>query len=67
MTPFATFIARFMLETMVGMIVGIILVLGLLWFGFDAIPADPLQVILGYSLLMLFSFLLVLYFVLFVT
>ncbi len=55
-TPFATFIARFMLETMVGMIVGIILVLGLLWFGFDAIPADPLQVILGYSLLMLFSF-----------
>lgn len=55
-TPFATFIARFMLETMVGMIVGIILVLGLLWFGFDAIPADPLQLILSYFLLMLFSF-----------
>ncbi len=55
-TPFATFVSRFMLEAMVGMIVGIILVLGLLWFGFDAIPADPLQVILGYLLLMVFSF-----------
>ena len=55
-TPFATFIARFLLEAMVGMVVGGILVLGLLWFGFDAIPADPLQVILGYALLMVFSF-----------
>lgn len=55
-TPFATFVARFILEVMVGMMVGIILVLGLLWFGFDAIPADPLQVILGYLLLMVFSF-----------
>lgn len=35
---------------MVGMMVGIILVLGLLWCGFDAIPADPLQVILIYLL-----------------
>lgn len=55
-TPFATFIARFLLEVIVGLVVGIILVLGLLWFGFDAIPADPLQVILGYQLLMVFSF-----------
>ncbi|HHQ4635876.1 TPA: ABC transporter permease [Aeromonas veronii] len=55
-TPFSTFIARFMLETMVGMIVGVILVLGLLWFGFDAIPADPLKVIVAYLLLMVFSF-----------
>lgn len=55
-TPFATFIARFVLEVMVGMVVGCILVLGLLWFGFDAIPADPLLVILGYLLLMVFSF-----------
>lgn len=55
-TPFATFIARFILEVIVGVIVGIILVLGLLWFGFDAIPADLLQVILGYLLLMVFSF-----------
>jgi capsular polysaccharide transport system permease protein len=55
-TPFATFVSRFILEVMVGMMVGIILVLGLLWFGFDAIPADPLQVILGYLLLMVFSF-----------
>ncbi|WP_429080643.1 ABC transporter permease [Aeromonas bivalvium] len=55
-TPFATFIARFVLEVMVGMVVGCILVLGLLWFGFDAIPSDPLQVILGYLLLMIFSF-----------
>ncbi|EGX6952707.1 ABC transporter permease [Aeromonas hydrophila] len=55
-TPFATFIARFILEVIVGMMVGIILVLGLLWFGFDAIPADPLQVIIIYLLLMVFSF-----------
>ncbi len=55
-TPFATFVARFMLEVMVGMVVGCILVLGLLWFGFDAIPADLLKVILGYLLLMVFSF-----------
>jgi len=55
-TPFSTFIARFTLEMMIGMVVGCILVLGLLWFGFDAIPADPLQVILGYTLLMIFSF-----------
>lgn len=55
-TPFATFIARFILETMIGMVVGGILVMGLLWFGFDAIPADPLQVLLGYLLLMVFSF-----------
>lgn len=55
-TPFATFVARFMLEAMIGMVVGIILVLGLLWFGFDAIPSDPLMVILGYMLLMIFSF-----------
>jgi len=55
-TPFTTFIARFMLEAMVGLVVGAILVLGLLWFGFDAIPADPLMVILGYMLLMVFSF-----------
>ncbi|WP_429040243.1 ABC transporter permease [Aeromonas media] len=55
-TPFATFVARFILEVMVGMMVGIILVLGLLWFGFDAIPADPLKVILIYLLLMVFSF-----------
>ncbi len=55
-TPFATFIARFILETMIGMAVGCILVLGLLWFGFDAIPSDPLQVILIYLSLMIFSF-----------
>ncbi len=55
-TPFATFVARFTLESMVGMVVGGILVLGLIWFGFDAIPADPLQVVLSYALLMIFSF-----------
>jgi len=55
-TPFSTFIARFMLETMVGMLVGGVLILGLIWFGFDAIPADPLQVLLIYLLLMVFSF-----------
>jgi len=55
-TPFSTFIARFILETIVGMMVGGILILGLLWFGFDAVPNDPLQVILIYMLLMIFSF-----------
>ncbi|MEB5750846.1 ABC transporter permease [Leclercia adecarboxylata] len=55
-TPFATFIARFMLEAIIGMVVGGILVLGLLWFGFDAIPDDPLEMFLGYILLMIFSF-----------
>ncbi|WP_338534326.1 ABC transporter permease [Leclercia adecarboxylata] len=55
-TPFATFISRFILEVIVGMVVWCILTLGLLWFGFDAIPSDPLQVILLYLLLMIFSF-----------
>jgi len=55
-TPFATFVARFVLEVMVGVIVGIVLVLGLLWFGFAAIPADPLEVISIYLLLMVLSF-----------
>lgn len=55
-TPFATFIARFILEAIIGLVVGFILVLGLLWLGFDAIPSDPLLVILMYSLLMAFSF-----------
>lgn len=55
-TPFATFISRFILETIIGMVVGCILVLGLLWFGFDAVPNDPLQVVLIYFLLMIFSF-----------
>lgn len=55
-TPFATFVARFLLEAIVGLVVGCILVLGLLWFGFNAIPNDPLEVILIYLLLMVFSF-----------
>ena len=55
-TPFATFIARFFLEVIVGIVVGCILVLGLIWCGFNAIPNDPLQVILIYFLLMIFSF-----------
>ncbi|HDX8442184.1 ABC transporter permease [Aeromonas hydrophila] len=55
-TPFSTFVARFLLETMIGVIVGGILVLGLLWFGFDSIPNDPLLVIVIYLLLMTFSF-----------
>ena len=55
-TPFATFVARFILESIIGLVVGVILVLGLMWFGFDAIPSDPLEVILVYCLLMIFSF-----------
>ncbi len=55
-TPFATFIARFILETIIGLVVGCILVLGLMWFGFDAIPSDPLEVVLIYFMLMIFSF-----------
>ncbi|AUU86882.1 ABC transporter [Leclercia sp. LSNIH1] len=55
-TPFATFIARFILEVIIGLVVGCILVLGLLWCGINAIPNDPLLVIIIYSLLMIFSF-----------
>jgi len=55
-TPFATFVARFILETIIGIVVGFILVLGLIWLGFDAAPNDPLLVILIYLLLMIFSF-----------
>lgn len=55
-TPFATFVARFILEAIIGLVVGCVLVMGLLWFGFDAIPNDPLQVIFIYFLLMTFSF-----------
>jgi len=55
-TPFSTFIARFILEAIIGMIVGFILVLGLIWFGFKAIPVDPLQVLIGYTILLIFSF-----------
>ncbi len=55
-TPFATFIARFILEAIIGLVVGCVLVLGLLWFGFNAVPSDPLQVIIIYLLLMIFSF-----------
>lgn len=55
-TPFATFVARFILETIIGLIVGCILVLGLLWFGFDAVPSAPLEVIIIYLMLMIFSF-----------
>ncbi|MBW3692911.1 ABC transporter permease [Aeromonas dhakensis] len=55
-TPFSTFVARFLLETMIGVIVGAILVLGLLWLGFDSIPNDPLLVIIMYLLLMTLSF-----------
>ncbi len=55
-TPFATFIARFILEVIIGLVVGCVLVLGLLWFGFDATPDDPLLVITIYFLLMTFSF-----------
>jgi len=61
-TPFATFVARFILESIIGLVVGVILVLGLMWFGFDAIPNDPLEVVLIYSLLMIFSFSLVIFF-----
>lgn len=55
-TPFATFVARFILEAIIGLVVGCILVMGLLWLGFDAIPSDPLIVIIIYTLLMIFSF-----------
>ncbi|MGL4428550.1 MAG: ABC transporter permease [Silvania sp.] len=55
-TPFATFIARFILESIIGLVVGGVLILGLMWFGFNSVPSDPLQVILIYVLLMIFSF-----------
>lgn len=55
-TLFATFVARFILEAIIGLVVGCVLVLGLLWLGFDAIPADPLQVVFIFFLLMTLSF-----------
>ncbi|UCM63204.1 ABC transporter permease [Aeromonas hydrophila] len=55
-TPFATLFSRFLLETLIGMVVAFVLILGLIWFGFDAMPADPLAVLTGYGLLMIFSF-----------
>ncbi len=55
-TPFATLFSRFLLETLIGVLVAFVLILGLIWFGFDAMPADPLAVLAGYGLLMIFSF-----------
>ncbi|WP_339330654.1 ABC transporter permease [Aeromonas hydrophila] len=55
-TPFATLFSRFVLETLIGVLVAFVLILGLIWFGFDAMPADPLAVLTGYGLLMIFSF-----------
>lgn len=55
-TPFSTFVARFILEAIIGLFVGGMLVVGLWWFSFDAIPNDPLLVVLIYLLLMVFSF-----------
>ncbi|HHQ4672231.1 ABC transporter permease [Aeromonas veronii] len=55
-TPFATLLSRFLLETLIGVLVAFVLILGLIWLGFDAMPADPLAVLSGYGLLMSFSF-----------
>ncbi|WP_409012043.1 ABC transporter permease [Aeromonas salmonicida] len=55
-TPFSTLFSRFLLETLIGILVACALILGLMWFGFDAMPADPLAVLTGYGMLMIFSF-----------
>jgi capsular polysaccharide transport system permease protein len=55
-TPFATLFARFLLEAMVGLLVALVLIAALCWCGFQALPHDPLEVLGGYTLLMLFSF-----------
>ncbi|PJG60223.1 ABC transporter permease [Aeromonas cavernicola] len=55
-TPFATLFARWVLESVIGLLVALVLIAGLCWCGFTAMPADPLAVLLGYSLLMTFSF-----------
>ncbi|MGL5398434.1 MAG: ABC transporter permease, partial [Shewanella sp.] len=44
-TVFATLFSRFVLESIIGMLVAIVLILILVWSGFDAIPDDPLAVI----------------------
>ncbi|MEE1953431.1 ABC transporter permease [Aeromonas sp. 75A] len=55
-TVFATLFSRFVLESIIGILVAIVLILILVWSGFDAIPDDPLAVIMGYGTLMIFSF-----------
>lgn len=55
-TAFSTLFSRFVLESSIGILVAIILIMILVWSGFDAIPADPLAVIMGYGTLMIFSF-----------
>ncbi|HHQ4574403.1 ABC transporter permease [Aeromonas hydrophila] len=55
-TPFSTLFARFILEIIIGILVASILIPGLYWFGFHALPADPLAVLVGYLMIMLLSF-----------
>ncbi|MGL5128229.1 MAG: ABC transporter permease [Aeromonas popoffii] len=55
-TPFSTLLTRFILECVIGILVALALICGLLWFGFNALPDDPIAVLCGYSLLMLLSF-----------
>ncbi|MBV8041081.1 ABC transporter permease [Pluralibacter sp.] len=55
-TPFATLFSRLVLEIMVGVLVAVVLITGMLWLGFDVLPADPLAVLAGYFLLMMLSF-----------
>ncbi|MFA7258377.1 MAG: ABC transporter permease [Aeromonas bestiarum] len=55
-TPFTTLFSRFLLEVTIGVLVAVVLISGLVWFGFNAMPADPLAVLLGYGLLMMLSF-----------
>lgn len=45
-TPFATMSARYLMEGVVFLLVSFLMVLILLWFGFKAMPADPLHVLL---------------------
>ena len=55
-TPFSTLFSRFVLEIMLGVLVAFVLISSLLWFGFNALPSDPLAVLAGYGLLMVLSF-----------
>ena len=54
-TAFATLFSRFVLESIIGILVAIVLIMTLVWSGFDAMPDDPLAVIMGYGTLMIFS------------
>ncbi|MGL4207494.1 MAG: ABC transporter permease [Aeromonadaceae bacterium] len=55
-TPFTTLFTRFLLESLIGLMTLLILIIALLWCGFNALPAKPLEMLSGLLLLLLISF-----------